>query len=251
MQALEGAGLNNKNAGLDEGIKLFLAILLAAASVLCNKALDLVYFSVFLLFITVFIKSDLRFILKNACSFGIIILIPYFFGILLSLALNRLYAGPVHNIDVNFTLLKMAKIFFIWYIGNLYFYTSSLEVVLDMFDKVFSPLKKMGIPVSRYLNMVIFILNELSKTLGQFKGDIFEKAGQVVRNRQMGIITRLKELSNIIVNHIANSLQRTGEVQEQLELCCVNDRRYALHISRNEIVAIAISIIFLLLVFVV
>ncbi|MEN6389966.1 MAG: energy-coupling factor transporter transmembrane protein EcfT [Syntrophomonas sp.] len=248
MQAYS-TGLNSKNTELDAGIKLVLAILLAVASAFCKNGRDLVYFSIFLFAITVFLKSDLRFILKNLFSFGIIILTPYLFGILLSLGLNRLNPGPVYSIDLNAALLKMTRIFFIWYIGNLYFFTTSLEAIMDMFDKVFSPLNRAGIPVSRYLNMIMFIVNELSRTVGQFKGEIFEQAGLIFKNRQLGIKTRLKELAHIIVNYIANSLQRTDEIQEQVELSCVNNCQYTLRISKNEIAAILGCIIFLVLLF--
>jgi energy-coupling factor transport system permease protein len=243
------AELNNRNTEIDAGIKLILAILLAVAAAFCQNGLDLVYFSIYLLAVTFFLKSDLRFILKNLLSFGIIILIPYLFGILLSLALSRLFSGPAYDLNFNAALLKMTKLFFIWYIGNLYFFTSSLEAIMDMFDKVFGPLNRVGIPVSRYLNMVMFIVNELSRTVGQFKGDIFEQAGQIFKNKQLGIKSKLKELSDILVNYIANSLQRTDEIQEQLESSGGNDCQYTLRISKNEIVAIFACVMFLLLLF--
>lgn len=243
------AELNNKDTEIDAGIKLILAILLAAASAFCKNELELVYFSVFLLAVTVFLKSDLRFIVKNLFSFGIIILVPYVFGILLSLGLNRLYPGPFYSIDLHAALLKMARIFFIWYIGNLYFFTTSLVLIMDMFDKVFSPLNRAGIPVSRYLNMIMFIVNELSRTVGQFKGDIFEQAAHIFKNRQLGLKIKLKELSNILVHYIADSLQQTDEIQAQAELKNINKCQYTLRISKTEIAAILGCVIFLLLLF--
>lgn len=245
---VDSVGLNN-NTEIDAGIKMILALLLAVASAFCRNGPDLVYFSIFLLVVTVFLKSDLRFILKNLLSFGIIILIPYIFGNLLSLGLSKLYHGALYSIDLNAALLKMAGIFFIWYIGNLYFFTTNLDSIMEMFDKVFSPLNRAGIPVSRYLNMIMFIVNELSRTVGQFKGEIFEQASQVLKNRQLGIMSRLKELSNILVNYIADSLQRTDVIQEQVELGGINVCQYRLTISKNEVVAILGCVIFLALLF--
>ncbi|MEQ8176443.1 MAG: CbiQ family ECF transporter T component [Syntrophomonadaceae bacterium] len=243
------AELNSKNTEIDAGVKLILALLLAVASAFCKNGLELVYFSIFLLAITAFLKSDLRFMLKNMLSFGIIILIPYMFGILLSLAMSKLYPGAAYDANLNTALLKMIRIFFIWYIGNLYFFTTSLQSIMDMFDKVFLPLNRAGIPVSRYLNMIMFIVNELSRTVGQFKGDIFEQAGLIFKNRQLGVKTKLKELAHILVNYIANSLQRTDEIQEQVKLSCVNNCQYTLRISKNEIAAILGCVIFLVLLF--
>lgn len=243
------AELNNKDTEIDAGIKLMLAIVLAFASAFCPNGLELVYFSAFLLAVTVFLKSDLRFIVKNLFSFGIIILVPYTFGILLSLGLNRLYPGTFYSIDLHRALLKMTRIFFIWYIGNLYFFTTSLESIMDMLDKVFSPLNRAGIPVSRYLKMIMFIVNELSRMVGQFKGDVFEQAAYIFRNRQLGLKIKLKELSNILVHHIADSLQRTDEIQAQVELNSVNKSQYTLRISKTEIAAILGCVIFLLLLF--
>lgn len=242
------ADLKYKNMEIDPGIKAALAILLAIASSFCKNGLDLAYFAVYLLVITVFLKSDLRFILKNLLSYGIIILFPYCFGILLSLLVGKLFPGSgyFNNVGLDAILLKMIKIFFIWYIGNLYFFTTSIESIMDMLKKVFHPLDSIGIPIAKYLNMVMFIINELSRSVGQFKSEIFEQARHIFKNKQLGVKAKAMELSNILVAFIANSLQHTDEIQEQVALTRANNR-YALRISKNEIVAILSFIIFLLL----
>ncbi|MEN6350200.1 MAG: CbiQ family ECF transporter T component, partial [Syntrophomonas sp.] len=231
------AGQKNTDVEIDAGIKAALAIILAIAASFCNSGWDLVYFTVYLLIITVLLKSNLRFILKNLLSYGIIILFPYSFGILLSFLMNRLFSGSVYvnNVNLEAALFKMIKIFFIWYIGNLYFFTTPFEKIADMLNKVFSPLNSVGIPVARYLNMTMFIVNELVKSVGRFKQDIFEQARHIFKNNEIGIKTKAKELSNILVSFIANSLQGTDEMQDRFERSRENNCSYKLRVSKNEI----------------
>ena len=244
------ADIKDKNIEIDAGIKLILAILLAIVSSFCNNGLDLVYFTSYLVAITILLRSDLRFILKNMVSYGVIFVFPYLFGLLLSLALSKLFPGlAFNNIIFETTLFKMIKIFFIWYIGSLYFFTTAFESIMDMFNKVLSPLNSLGIPVAKYLNMIMFIVNELTRSVGQFKQDILEQTRHIFKNKHLGVKTKSQELSNILVSFIANSLQRTDEIQTQVELTNINDCKYTLRISKNEIVAMLSFIGFLLLFF--
>lgn len=246
------ADLKGENIEIDAGIKAVLAILLAIASSFCNNGLDLVYFTLYLLFITVLLRSDLRFIFKNLVSYGVIFVFPYLCGLLLSMALSKLFPGPTYlnNVILEATLFKMVKIFFIWYISSLYFFTTPFESIMDMLNKVFFPLNSLGIPVAKYLNMIMCIVNELTKSVNQFKQDVLEQARHIFKNKHLGVKTKSQELSNILVKFIANSLQRTEEIQKQVELTCVKDYQYTLRISKNEIAAILSFIVFLIFFFV-
>ncbi|MDD3363729.1 MAG: CbiQ family ECF transporter T component [Syntrophomonas sp.] len=245
------ADLKDKNIGIDAGIKLSLAILLAVASSFCNNRLDLVYFTLYLVVITILLKSELLFILKNLASYGIIFVFPYLCGLLLSLALSKLFAGAIYLNNFNFeaTLFKMVKIFFIWYIGSLYFFTTPFISIVDMLNKIFFPLNSLGIPVTKHLNMIMCIMDELTKSVIQFKQDILEQSRHIFKNNHLGVKTKSKELSNILVAFIANSLQRTDEIQKKIELNHVNNYLYTLRISKNEIVAILSFMIFLMFFF--
>ncbi len=239
------ADLKNKHIEIDAGIKLSLAILLAIASSFCNNGLELIYLSIYLLVVTIFLKSDLGFVLKNLLSYGLVILFPYFLGLLLSLLISKLYSASFYNVSLGAAILKMIKLFFIWYIGNLYFFTTSFEPIVNMLSKVFSPLDLLGIPVTKYLNMVMVIVNELNRSVSQFKQDILEQARYIYKNKELGFKTKAEGLSDILAAFIANSLQRTDEIQEQVELSRVNACQYTLRISKNEIVAICSSTIFI------
>lgn len=239
--------LKADNIEIDAGIKLILAVLLAIAVPFCADRLDLLYFASFLLIITFFLKSDFRFILKNLAAYGVIFIFPYFCGLLLSLLMSGPFSGSAYfdNCSFEATFMKMVKIFFIWYIGSLYFFTTPFEAIAKMLNKVFRPLNALGIPVSRYLQMIMFIVNELTSSVSQFKQDIWEQARHIIKNKHLGIKSKFQELSNILAAFIADSLQRTDEIQEQVELTRVNDHPYTLKVSKNEALAVLGCIAFL------
>lgn len=240
--------LKGKNIEIDTGIKTFLAILLAIAVPFCNEWLDLVYFTLYLVVSTVFLKSDFRFILKNLASYGVFIVFPYSCGLLLSLLMSKVFPGTgyINNYIFEATLFKMVKIFFVWYIFSLYFFTTPFISIVEMLNKVFFPLNSLGIAVSKYLNIILCIVDELTKSVSNFKKDIIEQARYIFKNNHLGVRTKSKELSNILVNFIATSLQRTDEIQKQVELTRMNDCQYTLVIAKNEIVAIISLIVFLM-----
>jgi energy-coupling factor transporter transmembrane protein EcfT len=245
------ADLKDKYIEIDAGIKAILAILLGATTLYCNNWPDMIYFAVFLIVITVFLKSNIQFILKNIAAYGIIFVFPCLCGLLLSLLFNKLSPGSAFHSNIIFEglLLRMVKIFFIWYIGSLYFFTTPFSSIVDMLNKIFSPLNSLGIPVSKYLKIIMCIVNVLTKSVGQFKKDILEEARHIFKNNHLGIKSKFKELSNILVDFIANSLQHTDEIQKQVELTCVDNSQYTFRITKNAIVAFLGCIIFLLLFF--
>jgi energy-coupling factor transporter transmembrane protein EcfT len=242
------ADLKNKNIDIDAGIKAILAILLAAASTLCSNQMDLIYFALYLVVITVLLRSDLRFILKNLASFGLIFVFPYLCGLLLSWLMSRIIPGPIYfTFDPEAILVKMAKIFFIWYIGSLYFFTTPIISIIDMLNRVLCPLNAWGISISKFLNMIMCIINELNRSLSQFKQDVFNRVRDVIKNNRRGLKTKSKGLANILIDFIANSLQRADEIQGQAELIREYDFRYTLRITKNEVMAILSFIVFLVL----
>jgi energy-coupling factor transporter transmembrane protein EcfT len=245
------ADLKGKYIEIDAGIKAILAILLGVASLYCNNWLDMVYFAVFLVVVTVFLRSNIRFILKNIAAYGIIFAFPCLCGLLLSLLFNKLSPGSAFHSNIVFEdlLLRMVKIFFIWYIGSLYFFTTPFSSIMDMLNKIFSPLNSLGIPVSKYLKIIMCIVNVLTKSVDQFKQDILEDARHVFKDNHLGVKSKLKELSSILVDFIANSLQQTDEIQKQVELTCIDNSQYTFRITKNAIVACFGCTIFLLLFF--
>lgn len=240
--------LKTKNLELDVGIKAGLAFLLAVASSFCRGLPDFIIFSIYLMIVTVLLKSNLKFILKNLISYVIIFIIPYFLGLFLSALVSRIFASPspvTHQLLIE-SSIRMGKVFFVWYIGSLYFFTTPLEEILVMLNTVLSPLNERGIPILKYLNMMMCILNELTESISQFKMVILEKARQIFKNQQLSLKVKLDSLADILVSFIANSLQKTDDIQKRVENMQINTYIYKMRISRNENLAI-LSFILLIL----
>lgn len=232
---------------VDAGIKTVLAILLTFSIGFCDNRLDLVYFTIYLAVITILLGSDLRFILKNLAAYGIFIVFPYLCGLLLSLLMQQFLPGPSYTYHFEVTIIRMIKIFFIWYICSLYFFTTPLQVIMAIFKIILFPLSYLGLPVAKYLNMVMVVINQLTSSVGNFKQDIMEQVRSIIKNDPLHFTEKLKALSNILVVFIADSLQQTDEIQEQVELTGASGYQYQLRIDKNEILAMLTFIIFFLL----
>lgn len=240
--------IKTKNMELDVGIKGALAVLLMVASAFCQGYLDFIIFSLYLLIVTILLRSNLRFVLKNLISYGVIFILPYFLGLFLSILVSMIMpaASSINHLQVTETLIRMGKVFFIWYIGSLYFFTTPFEEILIMLNTVLYPLNAKGIPILKYLNMMMCIMNELTESISRFKMDILEKVRQVFKDKQIGFKVKLNCLANILVSFIANSLQKTEAIEKQVETLQINAYIYKMRISRNESLAI-LSFILLLL----
>lgn len=234
---------------IDVGIKTVLAVLLSVAGCWCGSRLELLYYSLCLVVITILLRVDLRFILKNLAAYGIFIVFPYLCGLLLSLLINQLFPGSAYIYHFEATLFRMAKIFFIWYIGSLYFFTTPIKTIMALFYKIFFPLRYLGVPVAKHLNMVAVVVKKLTGSVSQFKQDVLEQARHIFKNDQMGFAAKLKALSNLLAVFIADSLQQTDEIQAEVDQNALKENQYKPRISLNEILAVVIAgiIVFLLL----
>ena len=239
---------NSFLAEIDAGLKACLAILLAVTAINCENRLSLLLIFLYMVLTTVLMGSNLRFLYKNALSYGIIILFPYFCGIILSAFLGRLFSADTYAAGAGLsfaeTLLRVVKIFFIWYIGSMYIYSTPLPAFLGILRKVFSPLNNIGLPVNRYLVMLKCILNELNESVADFKNNSLEQARGIFRNKT-SLKIKVGEIANIIVFFIANSLHRTEHIQELVAQTDISDIKYSLKVAKNEVWA-ALSFVMLL-----
>lgn len=234
-------------AEIDAGLKACMAIILTVTALICQKQVSLSMVFFYTVVATVLLGSNFRFILKNIVAYGIVFLLPYLFGLLLSMLFGFLFSNALYVSDlvIKEALLRMVRIFFVWYIGSLYFFSTPLNSILGMLKKVFSPLNSLGVPVSKYLTIIMCILIELSKSVGEFKNHAVAQARNIFRDNSMSFKTKIKEISNILVFFIADSLQKTEEIQKLVDQTDINDFRYSFKVSRNEILAIVSFIIFL------
>jgi len=238
---------NSLLAELDAGLKACIAIILTIIAAICEKQVSLSLIFLYLVFATVLLGSNFRFLLKNMVAYGIVFLLPYFFGLLLSMLLGHFFSNALYVSDLVLkeTLLRMVRIFFVWYIGSLYICSTPLKSMLGMLKKVFSPLNSLGVPVSKYLTIIMCIVIELTESVSEFKNNAVEQARTIFKDKSMCFKTKIKEISNLLVFFIANSLQKTEEIQKLVDQTNSNNFTYNFKVSRNEILAIFSFIILL------
>jgi energy-coupling factor transport system permease protein len=237
---------NSLLAEIDAGLKAILAIVLVIAALVCVKQVSLLVIFLYTVIATVLLGSNFRFLFKNMVSYAIIIMFPYLFGLLLSMFFGFIFSNPfASEILLKEALLRMVKIFFVWYIGSLYIFSTPLESILGMLKKVLQPLNSLGIPISKHMNIIMCIVFELNESVNEFKNNSLAQARNAIKDKSLCLKTKIKEISNILVCFIANSLHRTEHIQELVAQTNVNDLKYNFRFSRSEILA-SFSIIILL-----
>lgn len=236
-------------AELDAGIKACLATLLIVMASICVKQVSLSLVFLYLLLATIMLGSNLRFLLKNMVSYSLIILLPYSFGILLSMLLAFIFSNPQYTsgLVINETLIRMVRIFFVWYIGSLYICSTPIQTILGMLQIVFSPLNRWGIPISKYLTIIMCIVIVLSESVSEFKDNVVEHARIIFKNKMLGFRTKITELGNLIVLFLANSLQKTETIQNLVDQTNPDDFLYTFKVSKNEIITLFSFAVFLTL----
>jgi energy-coupling factor transporter transmembrane protein EcfT len=235
--------LKFNNPEIDAGVKAVLAILITIASFYCHDWPNIICFVLYLAAATVLLKGDFRFVLKNLASYGLFIVLPCCVGFLFSLLLSKIFPGKIFDAFSATILIKMIRIFFVWYIWNLYFWATPFPAIATMLNRVFPPSGFWRFPLAKYLSMIMFVLNELTNSVDQFKRDILAQVGNIFRHKKLGITTKTKELSVILANFLASNLQYTDVVEKQLDLIAINDAQYILRVSKNEVLATSSVII--------
>ncbi len=232
--------INLKNsllAELDAGLKACLALILTVLASVCEKQVSFFIIFLYLLLATLLLGSNFRFLWKNIVAYGIIFMLPYSFGLLLSILFGYLFSNAlfVSDLVIPETFLRMLRIFFVWYIGSLYICSTPLQAILGMLKKVFNPLNSLGVPVSKYLTIIMCIVIQLTESVSEFQNNTVEQARTIFKEKRMGLKTKLKEISNLLVFYIANSLHKTEEIQKLVDQTNPNNFTYNIQISRKEI----------------
>jgi len=221
--------------------------MLALVALVCDQQVSLSLVFLYLVFATVMLGSNFRFLLKNMVSYGLIFLMPYFFGLLLSMLVNSLFSNGHVPADLVLkeTLLRMVRLFFVWYIGSLYICSTPLPSILGMLKHVLSPLKHWGVPVSTALTLIMCIVLQLTASVSEFKNTTVEQARNIFQDKSTCFKTKLKVLANLLVFFIVNSLQKTEEIQTLVDQTNLDDFTYRFKVARNELLVIASFIILL------
>ena len=232
---------NNKTMDIDGLIKFILATALAIMPFFLEKQISLGILAIYLLIATLVTRIKFRTLLISAASYCIIVLIPYLFGYLMSELLylftnNELFA---YNQRINEVILRLFRLFVIWYVSILYFHTTPLKTVIGLLDKLFFPLKLIGVPIKDYLTIVMFIVLELKGKGAELKNSFIESARSAIGGNKIKLKTKIKGISHIIVSLLVNSFEKINEIQNLMENVNPDELyNYKFKISIRDIVVV-------------
>lgn len=232
---------------MDGLIKLILAVVLAVVPFYCREPWSFALFAACLAIITLCARIKPRTLLLSAASYGIVVLFPYFFGLLISWIFSTFSHYPAFALqnDGYEIFLRLARLFLIWYISILYFNTTPIRSVIGMLDKLLTPLKWLGVQVEDYLKVIMCIMHELGEIGPELRkswGETMRKAAGRDRRR---FKLNIRGISNVLVSLIVNSFQKLDRVQAFVEQVSPEELYgYRFKIRKYDGVAMACMTIF-------
>ncbi len=233
---------------MDSGIKLFIAVVLGITPFFIDCYIAYILLMAYFFLLTVLSGIPIRIITKSIITYTIIIIMPYFFGLLIAIVFYRLtgkYMGAFYS-SFEEVALRLLKLFILWYAGSLYLNSTPMQSVIGLFYKLFSPLKQIGVPVSDFLKIIMCVMNELKELAPEVKKSFSESLGQIFRSGKDLSKGKIKAIGYVLVSFIVNSFQRLGKVEEDIKQIETKDIFiYKFTISRVDILVI-LSLILLL-----
>lgn len=204
----------NGFAELDAFIKFILAVSLAALPFFVESQPGLAIIVVYLILVTTISGIKSNALLISAASYAIIVLIPFFFGLIVnqllySLTDNQLFTFQQSSTEI---FLRLFRLFVIWYVSILYFHTTPTKAVIGMLDKLLFPLKLIGVPIKDYLKVVMCIVLELKEKGTESKNKFVERLRSGETGRKISI--NIKGLSQIIISLLVNSFENLDRIED-------------------------------------
>lgn len=247
-----GAPKSIEYSNMDAFIKFILAVALAGMSFLLYKPASLGILVGCLLIVTLAVRIKLRTLVLSTASYCIVVLIPYFFGLLLnSLFLSFVNYDSVANHQVQYEIfLRLFRLFIIWYVSILYFQTTPMKTLIGLLDKFLTPLKLTGVPVADYLKVVMCIVIELKETGFEIKKSLEESMRSVAGGTRCKLKTIIKGIAQIIVSMIVSSFEKLEKIQSFVEKVNPADLYESkFKVSKSDAVLLLSFILLVLLVF--
>lgn len=238
---------------LDGFIKFLLAIMIAVVPFYFNQPMSYGLFLAYLLLVTLASRIQYKTLILSAASYGIIVLIPYLFGILMNGLLYLLTKNEVfllHNpLDI---VLRLFRLLIIWYVSILYFQTTPMKTILGMLDKLFLPLKLIKLPVRDYLKVVMCIVMELKGTGEEMKTSFLDHARSVIGGGKSSLKAKINGLAQIIVTLLVDSFQKLDKVESLVEKTSAEEIfDYRFSFGKPEGIAALSMILFVLLLYII
>lgn len=232
---------------LDGLIKFILATILAIIPFLLQRQMSIGVLCLYLVVVTLASRIKPRTLLLSAASYCIIVLFPYFFGLLINFIFyvfthNDTFALSQSTYDI---FLRLFRLFIIWYVSILYFHTTPMKTVIGLLDKLFTPLKWVGVPVTDYLKVVMCIVIELTETGAEVKKSLGESMRSAMGENKRLFKLNIKGISQIIVSLIVNSFEKLDRIQSFVETANPKDLyHYRFKIAKIDGVAVLSFILF-------
>gem|GEM_PF-804925 len=232
---------NNEPTDMDGLIKFILAIMLASMPFLFEQQMSFGILSVYLLIATLVLRIKFRTLLLSAASYCIIVLMPYLFGFLMNSLLysftnNELFTYNQGTYEI---VLRLFRLFIIWYVSILYFHTTPIKTIIGLVDKLFFPLKLIGVPVKDYLKVVMCIFLELKGMGTEIKKNFVDSARSTIGGKNENFKMKMKGVSQIIVSLLVNSFEKLDKIQSFVEKVSPEDLyHYKFNVSKRDVVAV-------------
>lgn len=233
---------------MDGLIKLVLFIILAVMPFYFARALSFTLLAGYLLIITLLSGIKMRTLLISASSYFIIVLIPYLFGLMIHIFISSVANGYAYTQESAQILLRLLRLFNIWFLSILYFQTTPMKTVLGLLDRFLFPLKLAGLPVQDYLKVVMCAVLELKTTGAELKESLAKsmrsvfggEKGKFKFNFKFKFKLNIKALSQVIVSLIVNSFGQLDRVEKLVENVNPADLYgYFFRLTKREIIALS------------
>lgn len=210
--------IETEPGNIDGLIKLIMAIGLTVIPFLCETPLSFLLIFFYLAMATLISKIKPRTLLISAASYGIVVLIPYSFGLLMNVLLHQLFPNAIlaYQQGLYESFLRLLRFFLLWYISILYFQTTPVKTVVGILEKIMRPLQAMGVPVKDYLKIVMLAVAELTEMGTEMKASLARHMRSVQRETGRFSIN-IKGIAQMIIALISSSFGRLDKIENDIE----------------------------------
>lgn len=246
----EKANINiSKSAGpeaIDGLIKLIIATALAVTAFFLNKPVSIGILAVYLLISALITRVKFRTLFLSTVSYFVIVLFPFLFGYLMSELIyfftnNESFAYSQSGYEV---FLRVFRLFVIWFVSILYFFTTPLKTVIGLLDKFLFPLKKIGVPTEDFLKIVMCVVMDLKAKGKELKDNFMDHARSVMCGSKTKLKDKIKGAARIIVSSLVNSFEKINDIQQSIENLNAGDLYgYKFKLSVRDIIVTVIFIV--------
>ena len=233
---------------MDSGVKLLVILILGVIPFFIDSSVNFTLLVAYLVFATFLSGIQLPIILKNILGYIIIIILPYAFGLLMAIGVSKITGQEpmLFYSSLEDVALRLFQLFILWYVGILYFNTTKPENFLGLFDKLLSPLKRIGVPVSDFLLVIMCVINHLKELAPEVKESFAHDISQIFGKKRNISKRKMEGVSKMLVVFIVNSFQRLGNLEEYIKQVENKDLfNYQFNLNKLDILAI-FSIVILL-----